>query len=100
MTDENVALPTALCIIGRHATKHGWRRDETGGEIGEPECLWTRLLQEQPGKNIVGAVLELDLLDIREARRALDADDRRHAIGNTQTVIGVIAREDGGVTID
>ena len=58
-----------------------------GHQGGEPRQL----------KNIVGAVLELDLLDVRETRCALDADDRRHAISKTQTVVGVIAGEHGGV---
>src|SRR4051812_27043485 len=52
---------------------------------------------EQSRKNIVGAVVELDRLDIGEARGALDTNDFRYATGETQTVTGVIAGENGGI---
>src|SRR3954454_10099003 len=52
---------------------------------------------EQSRKNIVGTVVELDRLDIGEARGALDTDDFRYATGGTQTVIGVIAGKNGGI---
>src|SRR3954466_14474096 len=52
---------------------------------------------EQSRKNIVGAVVELDRLNIGEARGALDTDDFRYATGETQTVTGVIAGENGGI---
>src|SRR5215208_4845452 len=52
---------------------------------------------EQSRKNIVGAVIELDRLDIGESRGALDTDDFRYATGETQTVTGVIAGENGGI---
>src|SRR3954465_8704023 len=52
---------------------------------------------EQSRKNIVGAVVELDRLDIGEARGALDTNDFRYARGQTQTVTGLIAGENGGI---
>src|SRR5215212_139151 len=52
---------------------------------------------EQSRKNIVRAVVELDCLNIGEARGALDTDDFRYATGETQTVIGVVTSENGGI---
>src|SRR3954465_3854908 len=52
---------------------------------------------EQSGKNIIGGVVELDSLNIGEARGALDTDDFRYTTGETQTVTGVIAGENGGI---
>src|SRR4051794_9885458 len=52
---------------------------------------------KQSRKNIVGAIVELDRLNIGEARGALDTDDFRYATGETQTVTGVIAGENGGI---
>src|SRR4051794_4033248 len=52
---------------------------------------------EQSRKHIIGAVVELDRLDIGEARGALDTDDFRYATGGTQTVTGVIAGKNSDI---
>src|SRR4051812_3244282 len=52
---------------------------------------------EQFRKNIVGSVVELDCFNIGKARGALDTDDFRYVTGETQTVTGVIAGENGGI---